>query len=428
MKDRLVFWGTRDEDTKVLITVDLQEDTGAYTVQVMNAADVTEEFDNLVRNQWRNNSDDVVFPEVQEEFTRELSLTQSMLPVEYKVDRDDLLKMAQAEWNFLVLSKRLKNTYSQELEELEELAGQLEEFSHDVWNNMKNFWSKVQVQIQEKNLARHHGYDLRKRTNDVFGQLKKLRSKTEKLFVEESATHKAKFMDQLDSIEKKIEEGQSLRPLFEELKKIQRNFKNYRFSRQDHSAVWNKLDGLFKKIKTKKYGKSASGNDPLVKTMRRVEGLNAAIDRMKKSIKRDQKDLDFQKNRIEKAEGQLEAQLRQAKLIMLEERINSKDVKLQDMLNTEKTLSQRVHTLKQKAQEEKAKEEQRKEEQKIKERIATEIKEQEAEMKNDPEIQKAAAILAGSDSKTDADAVQESVSIIRAVVTASRSISTDEEE
>ena len=120
MKDRLVFWGKKDEDQKVLITIDLDEDEGTYDVQVIKAENVTEDFDNLVRNEWRNNSGEIIFPEVEMQFTKELSLTHDLLPKEYDVDRDDLLKMAQAEWNFFVLSKRLKNTYNEELEEYEE--------------------------------------------------------------------------------------------------------------------------------------------------------------------------------------------------------------------------------------------------------------------------------------------------------------------
>src|SRR5690625_7756938 len=120
MKDRLVFWGKKNGKEKVLLTIDLDEDEGTYEVQVMKAENVTEAFDNLVRNQWRNGSEDVVFPEIEETFTRELSLTADLLPDEYEVDRDDLLKMAQAEWNFFVLSKRLKDTYSHSLDALEE--------------------------------------------------------------------------------------------------------------------------------------------------------------------------------------------------------------------------------------------------------------------------------------------------------------------
>jgi len=132
MKDRLVFWGKKNDDQKVLITIDLNEDEGTYDVQIIKAGEVTEDFDNLVRNEWRNNSGDIIFPDIEASFTKELSLTQDLLPMEYSVERDDLLKMAQAEWNFFVLSKRLKNTYNAELEEYEEQLQSQTEYNQDL--------------------------------------------------------------------------------------------------------------------------------------------------------------------------------------------------------------------------------------------------------------------------------------------------------
>ena len=422
MKDRLVFWGKENESRKVLITIDLNEDSGMYDVQVIEAEQVTEEFDNLVRNEWRNNGGDIVFPEVLKQFSRELSLTQDLLPREIKVDRDDLLKMAQAEWNFFVLSKRLKNTYSDELEEFEQKVSQMEEYDQTLWNNMKGFWSKVQKQIRERNLAKRHGNDLKRRTNAIFSSLKTLRSRSEKDFVEASAIHKAKFMNQLEAIKERMKEGKSLRHLFDDLKKIQKEFKNYRFTRQDHSAVWDQLDGLFKEIKARKYGKSNSENDPLVKTTNRVDGLKAAIARMKKSISKDQKELKFQKDKIAQADGQLEAQIRQAKLSMLEERIHSKEIKLEDMFKTEKQLTSRLSSLKEKARREE-------EEQKVKERIAKEIQEKQAKLEHDPKVQAAAAQI--SEKPTDPSAFAPSVemaSIVRAAVDSSHSSLYSEEE
>ena len=431
MKDRLVFWGKKNETQKVLLTIDLDEDEGTYQVQIMKAENVTEAFDNLVRNQWRNGSEDIVFPEIEETFTRELTLTSDLLPEEYQVDRDDLLKMAQAEWNFFVLSKRLKDTYNHNLEDLREKADRLEEFSDDLWEEMKSFWQKVQEQIREKNLARRHGNEIRRRTNAIFSTLKDLRAKSEKELVEDSAVAKDRFIGILDGVEKKIEEGKSLRHLFDELKKIQKDFKKTQFTRKDQSAVWDKLDGLFKEIKAKKYGKKASSNDPLMKVLRRIDGLSAAISRMEKSIQRDKKDLEFQNNRIDNTDGQLEAQIRKAKLSVLEERISSKEVKLQDMHQTLGQLKTRAERLEKKAEEEKKEEERKKMEAEIKARISQEIKENQEKIQTDPTIKKAASMIIDSPAEPDpkdADLVAKTAKTIYAAVQASRVSSKNEEE
>ncbi|HLT94295.1 MAG TPA: hypothetical protein VKZ56_07020 [Membranihabitans sp.] len=422
MKDRLVFWGKKNDTEKVLITMDLDEDHGTFEVQIIKAENVTEDFENLVRNEWRNNSGDVIFPDIDEKFTRELSLTQDILPKEYQVDRDDLLKMAQAEWNFFVLSKRLRNAYNEELEEYEEQLASLKEYSQELWSNMKTFWDKVQKQITERNLARRHGNDLKRRTNAIFAGLKSLRARSESKFVEESQILKDKFLEKLQGLESNMKEGKSLRHLFDELKKVQKEFKNLRFTREDHNQVWEKLDGLFKDIKAKKYGKSAVGNDPLVKTANRLDGLNSAINRMKKSIHKDKKELQFQKNKIEQADGQLEAQIRRAKLSMLEERIHAKELKLEDMFKTEKQLADRLSNLRKKAEKEAA-------EQAVKDRIAREIQEKQDKSKLDPKVQEAAAKIAGKFFNPSRESLaQETAAVISAVVKASGVADFDEEE
>jgi hypothetical protein len=75
------------------------------------------------------------------------------------------------------------------------------------------------------------------------------------------------------------------------------------------------------------------GNEKSI-SEKRLLGLKETMDKMQQSIQNDREELLFHKNRVENSEGQLERQIRDAKINMLKERINNKQEKLKEMRNT----------------------------------------------------------------------------------------------
>jgi hypothetical protein len=171
--------------------------------------------------------------------------------------------------------------------------------------------------------------------------------------------------------------------------------------------VWNKLDRLFKVVKDKRYGTTTeggadapAGDSPMDRLKKRYDGLMDALNRMESSIKRDKSDLDFQNQKIAESEGQLEAQIRTAKIKMVQERVDSKMEKLEDILKTKAELESKMaaQAERDKKNAERAKEQEVKEAAKeaAKEKIAAKIAEnQESHAAEADELAKAAAAITG---------------------------------
>ncbi len=402
MRTRLVFWGKNADEEKVLIGMNLNDVDSMIDVYIIPESEINENFANQMQDQWRKGQD-ILFPENHLKVERPLGMAQSMLPDGYTVQREDVLVRAQTEWHFRVLSSKLYRAYQGELDDLKEKLQKLEHFDPGLWEELKGFWSKVQAQAREKNLFRDHANKIRKGTDQLFTEMKKLRKQLDDEFHEISEKHFESFKNQLQEIEKKLQDGLSLHPLFQELKELQQKFRNTKFTRNHRSEVWKRLDGMFKKVKKEKYGDEGSARtSQLDRVQRRYDGLLNAIKKMEQSIARDRKDLAFQHDRIENADGSLEAQLRAAKTKMIEERVKSKNEKLEDMVGTRTHLERKLELLRTKEKERLEREEVRKAKDKIKEKIAQEIKQAEKErLQTDDILKSAETLLDGGQEKAE---------------------------
>lgn len=343
MKTRIVMWGSNDKDQKVLIAIALRAADNVVDIFTFPFETTTEEFYNLMLNEWRE-AHEVPFPEGATHIIRPLTASDSLLPPELKVDRADIIQRAQTEWHFVVLSNKLYQSFLNELKEIKEKLTGSENYKNNLWEEMKETWEKIQKNIFDKTLMREHGQQLREMTNDIFTNLKDMRKNLDTEVDRVSREFADKFNTKLDEVEEKIKSGLGLQPLFNDLKRMQQEFKDADLSRGDRAKIWKRIDNAFKSVKEKKFGeKSTRDTSALDRLSRRYEGLLSAIDKMEKSIRRDDKDKHFQDDRIANTDGQLEAQLRMAKLKMIDERVHSKNEKLAEMMKTKIELEDRIN-------------------------------------------------------------------------------------
>lgn len=424
MKTKLVLWGTNANDERVLIAMELRPELNQVGIWQFPEQIATDEFAQQLFDEWRE-SKEVPFPEGFSYREQELTMSESLLPEDIKVERGDIVQRAQAEWHFIVLSSKLKEAYHTELDELKERVDKLESFDEGIWNNLKDFWEKVQNQVRERNLFRDHIDSLRENTNHLFDHLKELRKKMDDEFSKRSKETMQKFMASLEEVEQKVKEGLRLQSAFDELKKLQREYRDAQLTRDHRSKVWDRLDSAFKAIKEKRFGSTDANQEdsPLMRIQRRYQGLVEAITKMERSIQRDRDDLNFQHKKIETTDGQLEAQIRQAKIGMIEERIRSKEEKLHEMVQTRTELESRMEQIRHR--EAKQAEKERLEEAKVlaKGKIAEQIKQQQEAMEGMAEkLEKAADSLTGGSPEPEPsfleklkDAVEDAVDTAKAV-------------
>ena len=350
MKTKLVLWGINAQDERVLIAMQLRAADNKVEIWTFPEAITTPEFAQQMLNEWRNSTAQLEFPEGGTHVVKELTVAESILPEDLKAERADLVQRAQSEWNFIVLSTKLHESYKSELAGIQDKINQLTDYSGEAWDSLKGFWDKVQEQLRDRNLFREHADVLRDGTNALFDQLKKMRTSMSNEFEENSKSLFSQFNAVLDEIEKKVEQGiQRFPDIFEDLKKTQSQFRDKKLKREHSNDIWNRIDSLFKTVKEKKFGTNAINDGSAGERLaRRYEGLIGAMDKMQDSIDRDKDELDFQTKRVNNSTGQLEAQIRQAKIEMIVERVKSKQEKLDEMLATKSEVEFKMNNYKEK--------------------------------------------------------------------------------
>lgn len=342
MKTKLVLWGKNADDQRVLAAIELKPEANSVGTYLFPESVATDDFANEMMQSWRDGKE-VTMPEEHSYSETPLSVTERIIPEGLDLERVDLLTRAQTEWHFVVLSSKLHDVYRGELNDLKEKISQLSKYDSSMWNELKTFWNKVREQITDQNLFREHADQLQNNTNELFGKLKELRAKMEAGFQERSTEMSTQFSEQLEQIEGRINEGSHLSSVFEDLKKIQRKFKDTKFTRDDRNKIWQRIDGAFKTVKEKRFGPDANNDTSASGRLnRRMDGLMKAMERMQKSIARDRDDLGYQEHKIARTDGQLEAQIRKAKMKMIEERISSKQERLEDMKKTQEQIEKQI--------------------------------------------------------------------------------------
>lgn len=384
MRTRYVSWGKDKDDKRVLMALDLNPDTNEITTYVFPENVVTEDFEKDLINNWNPKKGEVTMPD-HKETKSFLTITNPLVSEDISWEKPDEENRLRMEWNVLVLSQQLLENYKEELQALRTRAEGLTEFSKDVWNDLKEFWSKAQAQIRDRSLLREHSRELRTETDSVFDYLKQMRKQLNAELVAESTVIKENFLANLKVIEDKIDKNLSHHPIFNDLKDLQRRLKTENLVREDRNLIWKEIDTLFKRVKKGKPDVQQKGLEfHLSRNENRKNGLVKAIDRMRSSIGRDKKELERIKGGDDPANQghQLEAALKEFRVLSLEQKIESKSTKLEEMNKTLTMLDQNIANLNEKIALERKEAELKEEKKKEIQAFHEQIQEEQEDLKN----------------------------------------------
>jgi hypothetical protein len=338
MKTKIVLWGT-DADGRVLIALELRPDANKVDIFTFPSAIVTDDFTTQMMDKWRN-GEEVPFVEGYKHIECELAVADSILPIDLKAERPDIISRAQTEWHFIVLSSKLNQAYRSELDDYKDKVEKMTAYDGSVWDTLKGFWDKVQEQVRDRTLSREHADLLRDGINDLFTKLKDMRTALSNEFEQKSAEVHGRFASTLNNIEERIKSNPKASSIFDDLKGLQAEFRTVKMTREHNNEIWARIDACFKAAKTGKFGEQATNvaqqefTTASARIQNRLDGLNTAIGKMEITLRREKEELDFQKKKIATTDGQLEAQLRQAKMRIIQDRASSIEEKLKNMYDT----------------------------------------------------------------------------------------------
>jgi hypothetical protein len=253
----------------------------------------------------------------------------SILPAHIKSEQVGEIRHFQNEWAVQLLTNKLWEVYLNKLSDLKKLSEKLTHYSKDLFEETKGFWEQVLENKRERNISQQRLDEIKADVNEIFEKLKTFRKEESEEFEKASRTALESATQQLDALKKKIGENANFKTLADEVKQIQYNLRSTRFSKSHETAIRKAFDDTFHLINETR--KSYFGN----RNESRIAGLQEVLKKMEGGLNRDQSDLEYFTKKAESPKIlSLELQLLKVRIRQIKERIDSKQLKVDDIKKT----------------------------------------------------------------------------------------------
>jgi uncharacterized coiled-coil DUF342 family protein len=343
IKNRFATWALNEKEEKILVTLELNTDNFNVDIQTVKGSDVNTELADTILKNWVDGAD-VSFPEETVKTSRSFT-DESILPENIKIEgKTGAIRQLQNEWSYLLLSTKLFSQFIIEMEELKRKASELKSYSSELFEEAKSFWEKVLEYRKEREISQDKLNGIKEEINQVFDHLKVLKENMIKEKDAVSGKVKSEILEAIEVVKKKMEgKDVHFKSLMDELKEIQNGLRTTDVKRDVKNLLFDEIQNCFEFIKTKRDEVLGGG------VKNRVDGLSQVAEKMRKSLEMDLKDIEFNRKKLSTCNTRLEEQLREAKINVLKDKIESKEAKLADIQATLDKLQQKMTSTKEKS-------------------------------------------------------------------------------
>jgi hypothetical protein len=331
MQNRFVVTGNIQETQQVLLAYELLENEFKINLHVVDKKILSPEQTDALLNKWVA-GEDFIFPDGTQLINPDIN-EDSILPENIKTEKTGEIRHFQNEWAVQLLTNKLWEVYLNRLEELKAEAETLNSYSRELFDDTKAFWEQVLENKKERNITQSRLDKIKEDVNAIFEKLKTFRKTESEEFDKASKAALDQISQKLEDIKKKVEAKANFKALADEIKQIQYNFRQQRFSKSHEAAVRKAFDDTFHFLNEARKSYFSNRNEG------RVAGLQEVIKKMEAGLARDKSDFDYFTAKIERPKIQsLELQLLKVRLRQIKETIDSKEEKLKDIYKTMESL------------------------------------------------------------------------------------------
>ncbi len=291
MNTRLVLWGEIGTDRKALIAIHLDEEMAKIHTYAFPKEEVSKEIQDALFVEWKNGGE-YTFPENAIHWEVDAN-SDSILPLEVKVERLDVVLQSQHKWSKKLMSSKINQLLSDEVKLLEEKASVVAEYDQTLWDKAKAQWEKIASYQKKNEISWEQTTVLKDKINSVFEALKAVKRINNENEDHANAVLIKSYYKRIEELQAKLIYNDQWKFIFDELKKIQAELKDINIRWNHKRNIYNQVNAIFDDLR--KYRLT----EVLTKTNSRIAQLTKIMQGLKDSVARDMESYNMQVEKMQ---------------------------------------------------------------------------------------------------------------------------------